>query len=218
MNTKTSILTALVALASGTAAMAQVYSQNVVGYVNANLTVGFNQLANPLVNGVNPVNAVVPTAPTGALLYTLQANGTYKVDLYNGTAWIDGDTEEPSTTTLNPGQGFMIYTAQASAITFVGEVKQGTSTVPLTSGGFSLLGSVAPQTYQLLPPEFPAVTGMLHYALNAGGTYDVSLFNGSIWIDGDTEEPRQVFASPGKAFFIYSAGAANPWIRTFNVN
>jgi hypothetical protein len=216
MNTKTSILTALVALASGAGAMAQVYSQNVVGYVNVNLVPGFNFLANPLVNGANNVGQVVPTAPEGAELYTLKADGSFNTDFYAGGAWLDLNTEAPSTTKIAPGQGFLIYSTVNSSLTFVGEVKQGQNTVPLNTG-FSLVGSVAPQSYELRAPNFPEINGLVHYSYNNG--FVTSIFDSSVgWFDEQTEAPRQIFTEPGKGFFIYNAGASNNWTRTFNVN
>lgn len=217
MKTKTSILTALVALASGTGVMAQVYSQNVVGYVNVDVTPGFNLIANPLVSGSNAIGEVLPNAPEGAVLYTLKGDGSFNLDLFTGGAWYDFETEEVSATQLAPGKGFFLYSGVADTLTFVGEVQAGAASIPLNSG-FSLVSSVVPQSYELVSPDFPAADGMVHYAME-GGNYIVSVYSSVFgWFDQDSEELRSVSTEPGKGFFIFNPGAPLTWERNFQLN
>ena len=58
MRTKTLLLTAIVGALGFTAAQAQVYSVNAVGYVNKSIPSGFSIVANPLNNGDNKVSDV----------------------------------------------------------------------------------------------------------------------------------------------------------------
>src|SRR5271154_6934502 len=80
MRTKT-LLLAVAALATGiisSEAQSNVYSQNIVGYVNAVSPVGgqFALLANPLDNGTNNITSLFPTAP----------NQT-QVEIWNGSGF-----------------------------------------------------------------------------------------------------------------------------------
>lgn len=221
MKTKTSLLVALMAIAGSASLMAQsVYSLNIVGYVNAPLVNGFNLIANPFNVGTNGIGQVLPTVPEGALVYKYLPNGTFNVDLYASGSWYDFNTEAPSSTTLSPGEGFFIF-SPATNLTFVGEVKTGTNTVTLNSG-FSLVSSVVPQRYELLPPNFPATNGMTHYFFT-NGAFTVSIYDSSVgWYDQNTEAPRQVYSSPDNApasgFFVFNPGAPTPWTRSFSVN
>jgi hypothetical protein len=222
--TKTLILTALLGIAGSATVMAQsnVYSLNIVGYVNASVIPGFNLLANPVVTGTNGIGQVLPSVSEGTLVYKYLPNGSFNIDIFASGAWYDFNTELPSTTTLSPGEGFFVYASGSSTITFVGEVKTGTNTVTLNTG-FNLVSSVVPQRYELLSPDFPAANGMVHYSLNTNGTFTVSLYDTSVgWFDQDTEAPRQVYSSPDNApatgFYLYNPAGTTPWTRTFNVN
>lgn len=218
MRTKTLLLTAVLGIAAAATSMADVFSVNVVGYVNVNLTNGFNLLGNPLVSSNNnAIGQVLPTVPEGSVVYTLKTNGQFNTDLYASGAWYDSVTEVPSTTTLPPGKGFFVFSPSATTVTFVGEVKQGTNTVSLNSG-FSLVSSVAPQSYELIGTNFPTSAALTHYKL-VGSTYQVSNFDPTIgWYDSTTEAPRQVLTAPANGFFIFNNGGTQPWTRSFTVN
>ena len=223
MKTKTSLLTALIAFAGGASLMAQVYSVNVVGYVNAPVQVGFNLLSNPLVNGTNGLAQVLPTVTNGTRVYKRITSGpdagNFSIDIYNGGVWYDEASEAVSTTTLSPGEGFFVLSSVATNITFVGEVKTGSTSVPLNSG-FNLIASVVPQRYELISPDFPVVNGYQHYKLKPDSTYAVSVYNNG-WFDIDSELPVQVYSSdvntPAQGFFILNPGSATTWSRTFNL-
>jgi hypothetical protein len=217
MRTKTLFLTAVLGVAAAATSMADTFSVNVVGYVNVTLTNGFNLLGNPLVASNSAIGTVLPNVPEGSVLYKLKPNGTFNTDLYASGAWYDSISEAPSTTTLSPGEGFFLYSSVVSNITFVGEVKQGTNTVPLNAG-FSLVSSVAPQGYELVGTNFPASVNFTHYKL-VGGSYQISAYDPGLgWYDTTTESPRQVLAAPAQGFFIYNGASATNWTRTFNVN
>lgn len=218
MRTKTLLLTAVLSIAAAASSMADVFSVNVVGYVNVSLATGFNLLGNPLVSSNNnAIGQVLPTAAEGSVLYTLKTDGSFNTDLFASGAWYDSATEVPSTTTLAPGKGFFIFSPSATNITFVGEVKQGTNGVALNSG-FSLVSSVAPQSYELVGTNFPTSSAYTHYKL-VGSSYQISAFDPSIgWYDTQTEAPRQVLTDVAKGFFIFNNGGAQTWTRSFSVN
>jgi hypothetical protein len=222
MRTKTLLLTAAFAVATAATSMAQVYSENVVGYVNVTLNTGFNLLANPLVGGTNKNNGilqVLPSVPNGTVLSKLNANGIgFTTDLYFEGAWYD-QNDQISATTLAPGEGFFLENSSGSAsnITFVGEVKTGTNSVAIRGGGgLSLVGSVVPQTYELIGTNFPAVNNMNHYKLLPNGTYATSLFFDGSWYDSN-DNPIQLTTAPAQGFWIFNTAPATNWTRAFNV-
>ena len=69
MRTKTLLLTAFVGALGFTAAQAQVYSVNAVGYVNKSIPAGFSIVANPLNNGENKGADVFGANPGALTVY-----------------------------------------------------------------------------------------------------------------------------------------------------
>jgi hypothetical protein len=220
MNTKTSILTALVALASGTGAMAQVYSQNVVGYVNLTMAPGYNLVANQLnASSSNNVNEVIKNVPVESLVLTF-ANNNYSPAIFDGASWIHPETGDPSTTTLSPGKGFFFFNPGASplTVTLVGEVQQGASAVPLVPG-YNLVSAVVPHQVALTAANnFPQTVEAL-YLTFANNAYTTYINDGAGWIDPETGDPRSANPAVGQGFFYFNPGNTNQtWARTFNVN
>src|SRR5438270_1616829 len=141
MRTKTLLLTAALSAAGLATSMAQVYSVNIVGYVNLNIPVGYSMIANQL--NATPDNTVINLMPTPPNLTTV-----YKFDptsaLFSSADYTDGAWEGDLTITANPGEGIFIYTPAAFTQTFVGEV-QLVSDHALPNG-FSIVSSVIPQS------------------------------------------------------------------------
>jgi hypothetical protein len=220
---RTKLLLTAAALAAGIAtSMAQpVYSVNVVGYINLTAKPGYNLVANQLVNAQNTLDQVLPGVPPDSLVLTYSA-GSYIVDVYDGTAWLDNETGDPSATAIAPGKGFFFYnpTATDQTITLVGEVKQGETCVPLPAG-YSLISVVAPQSIPLTPAnDFANVPDMLYFGYDAvAASYKNVLVNdGSGWLDNESGDPAVAQPEVGEGFFIYNPGPNNAdWCRTFNV-
>lgn len=226
MRTKT-LLVAMATLAASLAtSMAQVYSQNIVGYINLNLTSGFNLVANQLVTGSNSISQVFPSVQEGTLLYKFLPSGAFSVDYFNVTdgglplGWSDSGTGNPSETQLNPGEGFFLNSPAPGTVTLTGSVSTGTNTISLNTG-FNLVSSATPESYELVGTNFPATDGMLAYFSNGSGGYDVSYFNvtdGGLplgWSDSGSGNPVTVQPNVGEGFFINSPGSVN-WTRVFN--
>ena len=109
MRTKALLCAAFVA-AGAISAVAQqnVYSLNIVGYVNVNVPVGYSLLANPLSAGVtNGANEIMPVVPDSQFL-TWNGAGFDAVQyssLFN--AWVNPATLDPANPPqLPPGKGF----------------------------------------------------------------------------------------------------------------
>jgi hypothetical protein len=160
MRTKVLICAAALAAASAFTSMAQnVYSLNVVGYINIPLVEGFQLIANQLDydgTGTNNTssNVLGTGLPTGSQVYTWSGT-TYNVDTLST---VKGSTNVvwSKNYSLNPGQGAWLSipagglkgVSANSNVTTVGQVQQGAQWavnpgLP-AAGGFSLLGSIVP--------------------------------------------------------------------------
>lgn len=199
--------------------MAQVYSVNAVGYVNVAVTKGYNLIANPLNNQAgNKVSVLMPTAPNGTTFFKYKGggydSGTYSADEEAWTPDGAGNIE------LNPGTGFwLLWPADAGTITFVGEVPQGTLSVPLNAG-YSLVASKVPQTGKLVTDlKWPTpVANNDTVLLWANGKYSSYSYSADEldWVGpgGNLGEP----VIPVGAGFWSLKSAAGTWTRDFSVN
>jgi len=227
MRTKTLLLTAALSLAAIATSMAQVYSVNAVGYVNKVLPPGFSLIANQLNRTPdNKLDTILPGVPAESLVFKyVTATGLYTDDIYDGTSWLNNQTGEPSTTTVNPGEGFFFYNANPAGaggditVTMVGEVPQGDVGMSLPPLKFSLISSKVPQVVTLSPTiGFPHVAEAL-FLTYVGGTYITLINDGTQWLNNETGEPTPATAQVGEGFFLYNAGGTPlNWVRTFSVN
>jgi hypothetical protein len=186
------------------AASAQVYSVNVVGYINVPVPPGFSMIANQLDSGNNTVSSLMPSVPEGVTIYKF-VNGSYLINGYEFGEWSLPDM------TLNPGEGAFIYNPGAAFnALFVGEVKQGTLTTPIPAG-FSIAASQVPQTGALDSVlGFPVVDGDTVYLFNnTTGAYAISVYEFGEWSIVPTPKV-------GEAFFVNKVSAVI-WSRDFTV-
>ena len=208
MRTKTLLLTAALSAAGIATSMAQVYSQNAVGYINLSLTPGFNLIANQLAQppGGYTLNALIPNPPPGSSVYRFSGGvfATYTFD--------DADLiwTPNGTATLDLGKGFWIQVPSAYTLTFVGEVPQNTLTTP-TPTGFNLVASQVPQSGPVSQPNGTSAPGDGTLGLNpgpgdllykyAGGVFATFTFDDAdlIWT------PRVPSISVGEAFWLLRA-------------
>jgi len=213
MRTKALFVAAATGLAALTTSFAQVYSVNVVGYVNVTLKDGYNLIANPLATQSNAITDLVPAINFAA--YFKFVDGTYKGGNYLG-AW----TEDEAGLTLDPGEGLFYYLPPGTGdtvVTFVGEVMEGQLSNPLPAG-LSMKSSMVPQSGALSALGFPADNFDVVYrydpALQGGaGGYITDTYIGAWSGDSGGAEPT---LDPGQAMFVFK-GAANSWDRDFEV-
>jgi hypothetical protein len=210
MRTKTLAIAAafLAAGLASSVAQSNVYSLNVVGYVNVDLPAGFTMIANPLKNGDNTINTVLADVPPGTLLYKF--DGSFGSPAEAGGLGVGWDVN----LSLAPGEGAFIQLPTAKTVTFVGEVTQGNTTNSMPAG-FSIRSSVVPQSAGLTSVlGFPAEAGDIVYFFNkatqsyAGGLYESG--GGNLW------DPSEPSPAVGEAFWVQKAAPAN-WVRDFNV-
>lgn len=215
MRTKNLLLSAAALVAGALSAHAQsnVYSVNVVGYVNAPVAgnSAFTLLANPLSDGTNTIGslgAALPNKTTVQVWNGLGFTGTSKA----GGAW--GNPNLP----IPPGTGFFVQTPAGSANltnTFVGNVIIGfgqTNSLALPSG-FSLIGSPVPVAGTL------ADSGV--NTLNLGNTLPnkstIQVWNGTGFVG--TSKAGGIWGNPGlqigvaQGFFVNLPSPTN-WVQT----
>ena len=193
--------------------MAQVYSQNAVGYINVSCGPGFSMIANQLVSASSTLTALIPNPPPGTAIYK-----------YNGTAFGISTFDEfdlvwtpNANETLDFGGGAFIRNPTASpfTITFVGDVQQGAPILNPIPNGFSIRSSKVPQAGLVTTDlQFPPVAGDAIYKWNSvGQSFQIFTFDefDLVWT------PTQPSISVGESFFVLKQGAGS-WNRTFSVN
>jgi len=219
MRTKTAILTAAFVAAGALSSMAQsnVYSLNVVGYVNVPLVSGFNMIANPLdLDGTGTNNTVSGTfgtsLPNNSQVYKFSAGGFNNTYIFARGSWSAG----ASTATLNPGEGIFLSVPTGTNFTFVGNVLQGSETNQFIAPGFTLLGSKIPlsgglqTTLQYTPVNGDSVD-IYDQSLNSGaGGYHPFVFSTrGGW------SPSEPQIAPGVGFFLSTTSSS--WVQNFTV-
>jgi plastocyanin len=239
MRTKAVVLGAAVLAAGALTSMAQqnVYSLNVVGYINLSLPSGYSLIANQL-NGTNNVlNTVFGTsfAQDGeqVLKWNASSQGFNQPDTFYtaataGTAgWYDSSFN-PSTTTVSPGEGVFFYNAGSTAtVTLVGSVPQTTNTTSLVPG-YTFASISAPVAVDLTTnstlalPSF-AQDGPSYATFTTGVGYSqpITFYTAATagtagWYDSSFN-PAHIIPAVGQGFLIYNDGAAVPWTTSFTV-
>jgi hypothetical protein len=148
---RTKLLAAAALLAAGVAtsmAQSNVYSLNIVGYVNVPIG-GLSAISNPLRAGTpaDRADQVIPFSDGDNIqVWTGVSWSAYTMDSLSGTGWTDnnGDVALTALPVLGPGKGFFYGNNTGKTnITFVGEVRTGTNNVAIP-GGLSPLGSPLP--------------------------------------------------------------------------
>jgi hypothetical protein len=219
MRTK-SLLAAAAIIAAGAlsaAAQSNVYSLNIVGYVNVGITNGkLALISSPLKpsNGDYNITNTVKLQDPGSDLTTMFKwnKGTASWDPYT---WIDTFGWFPDVN-VDLGEGFFIQPTLTQTITFVGEVQTGTST-NVISGALSLLANKN-------PVAGPAPGGAVGHDLDTIFTWD-SGANSWIpttyvdtygWFDGVSAETNGPSLKVGEGFFYQNTGGTLNWITTLN--
>jgi hypothetical protein len=228
MRIKTLILTAALAAVGTATSMAQVYSQNAVGYVNITVKPGYNVIANPLNGTNNELNTVLllPDTLAGASMFRFDpGTGQFASYTYAGTAF--GWFPPPgASSVLDPGEGVFLQSFAGGDVThtFVGEVAQGALSNPIVGGSFNLLASQVPQA---LPLGAPGVAGTLEFPAADADT--AFIWNATIqnYESGEIFAAGQWFGASGAngptipvggGFFLQRAGGDASWDRNFSVN
>lgn len=220
MKAKT-LLVAAAALAAATiSSQAQVYSQNIVGYVNVKTLAGQQTLVcNPFnLDGVNNITNVLAGAPKGVTCqlwngagYTLIGRATLGAGLWSANA---------ATNFIPPGVGFFLKTPTDFTNTFVGSVvpgSPGTNSFNLPAGVLQLVGSTLPVSGTITNAADQGV-GTLNLGFLPPGS-QIQLWNGA----GFTLVGRATLGAKlwntnpvinvAQGFFLKSPSATN-WVQS----
>lgn len=209
MRTKALLLTAALSVAAAATSMAQaVYSVNIVGYINLQLTPGFSLIANQLnASPNNKVSTLLPAPPNNTAVFKFnKTSGGFDVMNFVDGAW-DSDA-----LSLAPGEGAFVsidaeFAPTGATFTFVGEVQKAGGQVAI-GNGFQVVSSLIPQGGTLAALEFVPQEGDVVFKFNkASGGFDVSNFVDGAW---DAEPSVAI----GESFFLSSSGAHGAWVRS----
>ena len=202
MRTKTLLLSA-VALAAGVVAsqaQSNVYSANIVGYVNVtNAASTYTMMANPLDNGTNDLTGLLPSVPNGAqvLVFT---GGVLQPSSKTKGVWSQNFI-------IPPGTGFFLNSPAAGTNTFVGNVAGTSNGIPTQAGVTILAGSPIPFSGTLTDTGTNTLNlnvlpnGSVIYRL-IGGALQPSTKTKGVWSQNFT-------LNPGDGFYINSSGTTN---------
>jgi len=138
MRTKTLLLTAaaLVAGLASSQAQSNVYSVNIVGYVNVPLTATAQTLlANPLDDGTNTITSLGAALPNKTVAQTWNGTG-FVPSVKGGGVW-------GANLSIPPGTGFFVKSPSGVTNTFVGSSVL-SNNYALAAGIQTLAGSVIP--------------------------------------------------------------------------
>lgn len=222
MKTKTLLIAAAVLAAGVMSSQAQVYSQNVVGYVNVTPAAGvFTMECNPLDNGAgNVLSNLFANIPGGSTLQVWNGSG------YDGYKFQAGHWKNLSTLanadnlSIPPGAGFFITPGSAYTNTFVGSL--------VAASGASVTNGVAPglQCVGSLLPYAGAVTNSATFNLTvAGGTtlqkWDPNSqsfigykFQAGHWVNLNTSASEVPQIGVAEGFFLSPSTTSNIWVET----
>ena len=129
-------------------AQSNVYSLNVVGYVNVQLNTGFTMFANPLDLDGTGLNNTVQTVfsnslPSGSSVYPFSAGAFLPPAGYTTKGgWAGGIAG--ANASLKPGSSVFVSVPSTATITVVGNVVQGALSTPYNAG-YNMVGSPVPQ-------------------------------------------------------------------------
>lgn len=190
--------------------MAQVYSQNAVGYINITIKPGFNLVGNQLIQPSTAISALLPAPPAQTVFYAF--SGGFSSVVFDPD--LGGWDPDPNLPMPYGGGGFIFNpTASPFTMTLVGDVGQG-SLANAVPAGLSIKSSKVPQAGGISTVlGFPAAPfDVVSQFANPGG-YSANTFDPDLggW------DPGEPALTVGEAVFVQSV-AGHAWTRVFSVN
>jgi hypothetical protein len=219
MRTKTLLAAAAIVAAGLASTMAQsnVYSLNVVGYVNKSFQNGyFTFVSNPLNSNTNSLKDIIPNPPDNTQVFR------WNVSAQDFDAVIPTYVASSASWSPNPqikaGEGFFVAAGGDFTNTFVGEVRQGSTTVALAgNGNFEAIaspvpigGSVATVLTGYTPTDNDQVFTWNVTAQDLDSTIPTYIASSSSWSPAGN-------VNVGDGFFLVRAGGPVNWVRNFTV-
>jgi hypothetical protein len=209
------------------ASMAQVFSVNMVGYVNIPLASRkFALIANQLDNKQgNTIAQLIPTAPSQTVVYHFD----YAFQAFSTSSQFDGAVGgawDNPTLAFPPGEGMFIFPFADMTATFVGEVVTGTSSLDIKTG-YQVYSGIIPQAGYMHDPLAPGSGNVdlgLGIPVNNQQIYNWSaplqaFATSHAWVDGAWNDANGPVLQVGEAVLGFSPpiSGTKTWTRTFNV-
>ena|SRR5438128_5649567 len=233
---RTKVILSIAALAAGVAtsmAQSNVYSLNIVGYINVALPNANNALANQLNKGTpqNRADQVIPYSDTDSIqIWNGVSFTSYFMDSGSSTGWSDaggGEVQLVNLPVLAPGKGFFYgKNSTITNITFVGEVALGTNNVTITSSPrFSMLGSPIPYSGLIrtvnannqIGCPVPDANDVQKWSVNHWVASYADSGSSTGWTDaGGGEVPEPTLAVGEGFFYENNSGAPITWTQILN--
>jgi hypothetical protein len=205
MKAKTLLIAAAALAATVISSEAQVYSQNVVGYVNVYLPAGQQILvSNPLDDGTNTVTSLGANLANKSIIQTWNGTG-FTPSQKGGGVWT-------TNTPIPVGTGFFIKSFTTITNTFVGNVVpfSGVSTTnSLPAGQLVLVGSTVPFAGNLTDTNLNIGNSLANKSIIQvwnGSGFTPSQKGGGVWT-------TNLNLSVAQGFFVKSFTATN-WVQT----
>jgi len=215
---KKTLLIAAAALVAGiVSTQAQVYSANIVGYVNVTITGGGNYslISNPLNDGNgNQLTNLFTTLPNQSSITTWNGVGFNAAIPFQAGGWV-GNQQLP------PGVGFFVKNGHGGGTpspaitnTFVGSVaaNAGGSVTNVLGLGYTLAGSILPYAGDLTTDPnlnlYNSLANGSSITTWGGAGYNAAVpFQAGAWVG---TQPVTV----GQGYFIKSAHYGTNWVQT----
>lgn len=239
MRTK-SFLAAAALIAAGaltSQAQSNVYSLNVVGYVNLTVKPGYNLLAAQLKNstGSTAINATLTNVTglaEGSTFFKWNAGAqdfteaaVFIATPPDGPAWYFSDFSGPTTDVAARGESFFVFNAGGTdaTITLVGEVPQGSDSVSVPNN-YGFLADTVPAVQEVITNGFPVADGSTLTTFNPlTQDYTEALVgiatppDGPAWYLSDFSAQVQFAPAVGQGFLYNTPAGAATWTRNFTV-
>jgi hypothetical protein len=239
MRTKTLLAAAAMIAAGALSLQAQnnVYSLNVVGYVNLTLKPGYNLISAPLNTAsataeINTVLTNIVGLDDGSTFFgwddglqTFKQAANWVGTPPDGPAWYNADYTALAVDTAPRGTAFFIQNIGASdaTLTLVGEVPQGANTITVPNN-YGFLADFVPASQEISTNGFPIQDGntvqtwdpiaqTYNVALNGVGTPP----DGPAWYNADYTAVVPFAPAVGQGFLHSSINGSAPWNRNFTV-
>jgi hypothetical protein len=183
------------------------HSQAATNSINVTVPAnGFALVGNPLNRGSNTLSEVLPDVPNVTTLAYELRQGNYISYRKFRVGWAG-----PEGVAFDPGKGFFVQNASASAIilTFVGGIPQGTQTINIVPG-YNLLGSHFPFAGKVETDlGLPAVKGDKVLKFDPSQSYVLYTRRATGW------SPTEPVIGVAEGFFFVTTNTVS-WTRTYN--
>jgi len=228
MRTKALICAAVLG-ASLVSTFAQVYSLNVVGYVNKTVAANtWYMWTNPL-KTTNDTTATVLAGLSGdpanwadSLVYGWNMVNCAPGGYTDAETYVPGPGWLPGTVDLSPGKGFWFFAKAAGTVTFVGEVAM-TNDLCLPANSWTIIGSSFPISADLQTLGFQGKdngAGLQDFVYRYNNGYN----DGDTYVDpvgwlGTGTPPGGPVLDVGEAIFYNNKQTTETrWVKSFTIN